>query len=179
MRGVGRYVVIAVGLLGFAAPEAVLAQRTAKPFEIALYSPAQIRSPDDEILILRLSLLYGSNEAVKGLDLGLVAHNGEGVSKGVQHALVGTVDGDFIGWQAHLAGFVHGEFVGYQQGLYNEVDRGEGVQMGLVNRARDFSGLQLGLVNLSDNLYGLQIGLVNVIRSKDSMAFLPIVNWQF
>ena len=151
----------------------------AKSFELALWSPAQVRGVDDEIRILRFALLYGENVSVKGLDLGLVLRNTGGVSKGLQYSLVGLNDGDFVGWQANFVSVTRGEFTGIQQGFYNEIDSGEAFQLGFVNTARNVSGLQLGLVNLADNMYGIQIGLVNVIRSKDSMVFLPIVNWSF
>lgn len=148
-------------------------------FELALWSPVQVRSVDDGIRILRFALLYGENVSVKGLDLGLVLRNTGGVSKGVQHSLVALNDGDFVGWQAAFVGVTRGTFTGFQQGFYNELDRGEAFQLGFVNRARNVSGLQVGFVNMADNMYGVQIGLVNLIRSKDSMAFLPIVNWSF
>lgn len=150
-----------------------------KSFELALWSPAQIRSVDDDIRILRLALLYGENVSVKGLDLGLVLRNTGGISKGLQHSLVGLNDGDFVGWQANFVSVTRGEFTGLQQGFYNEIGSGEAFQFGFINRATSVSGLQIGVVNLADNMYGIQIGLVNVIRSKDSMVFLPIVNWSF
>ena len=40
------------------------------PFQLALFSPVQIRPEEDGIVILRLSLLYGKNAYVKGLDVG-------------------------------------------------------------------------------------------------------------
>jgi len=150
-----------------------------KSFELALWSPVQIRSVDDDIRILRFALFYGKNVSVKGLDLGLVLRSTGGVSKGLQHSLVGLNDGDFVGWQGSFVSITRGEFTGFQQGFYNEIGSGEAFQFGFVNRARNVSGLQLGVVNLADNMYGIQIGLVNVIRSKDSMVFLPIVNWSF
>lgn len=150
-----------------------------KSFELALWSPVQVRSVDDDIRILRLALFYGENVSVKGLDLGLVLRSTGGVSKGLQHALVGLNDGDFVGWQGSVVSITRGEFTGFQQGFYTEIDSGEAFQFGFVNRARSISGFQLGVVNLADNMYGIQIGLVNVIRSKDSMVFLPIVNWSF
>ena len=148
-------------------------------FELALWSPIQVRNVDDGIRILRFALLYGENESVKGLDVGLVLRSNGGVSKGLQQSLVAINDGDFIGWQAGFVTITRGEFTGFQQGFYNEIDGGEAFQFGFINQARSVSGLQIGLVNMADNMYGIQIGLVNVIRSKDSMVFLPIVNWSF
>ena len=126
-----------------------------------------------------MSLLYGSNASVKGLDVGLVSRNRRGLSKGLQYAGVGIIDGDFVGWQNNFIGITRGTFTGFQSGAYNELGDGEAFQLGFVNRARNVSGLQIGLVNISDNMYGLQIGLVNVIKSKQDLVFFPIVNWSF
>ncbi len=38
---------------------------------------------------------------------------------------------------------------------------------------------QLGIVNWAENMYGIQIGLINIISGKESLQFLPIVNWSF
>ena len=148
-------------------------------FEVSFWSPRQLRAEDDVIRILRVSLPYGRNVAVHGVDVGFVARSTGGESKGLQYAVVGINDGDFVGWQNSVISLTQGHFTGFQSGLYNEIGRGEGFQLGLVNSARTMDGLQIGLVNLADNMYGIQIGLVNVIRSKDSRVFLPLINWSF
>lgn len=155
------------------------AQANAESFEFALFSPVQVRSPDVPVRILRLSLIYGENVSVRGLDVGLVARNTGGVSKGLQYGFVGITDGDFVGWQNTVVNITRGEFVGLQTALYNEIAEGEAFQFGLINRAESVSGFQLGFVNLAQDMYGLQIGLINVIESKTSFSFLPIVNWSF
>lgn len=174
-------VLAGLGLMpGLASTSGTLqAQENAQSFELALFSPVQVRSPDVPIRILRLSLIYGENVSVRGLDVGLVARSTGGISKGLQYGLVGLVDGDFVGWQNTFINVTRGEFVGLQTAAYNEIGTGEAFQFGLVNRAEDVSGFQLGFVNLAENMYGLQIGLVNVIQSKTSFSFLPIVNWSF
>ena len=48
------------------------AQSADEPFEFALFSPLQARGPDSAIQVPRLSLIYGENVSVKGLDIGLV-----------------------------------------------------------------------------------------------------------
>ncbi len=65
--------------------------------------------------------------------------------------------------------------------IYSKVcgREGEAVQIGIFNRARDISGFQLGLVNWAENMHGIQIGLINIISGKESLQFLPIVNWSF
>ncbi len=162
------------------APAPALEAQTEEPFEFALFSPLQVRGPESAIQVLRISLLYGENVSVKGLDLGLVARTTGGESKGLQYALVGYVEGDFVGWQnSGLAAVVQGNMVGLQTALYTQSATGEVFQFGLVNTADDVSGFQLGIVNFAENLYGLQIGLVNIIESKTNFSFLPIVNWSF
>ena len=168
---------LAAALVG--APTDLEAQSAEKPFEFSLFSPIQVRSQSDAIQILRLSLIYGRNLSVKGLDVGLVARSTGGVSKGLQYALVGIVDGDFVGWQNNGVSIARGEYTGLQTGVYTDAARGEVVQIGLFNRARDVSGFQLGFVNYADNLHGLQIGLLNVISSKEAFGILPLVNWKF
>lgn len=160
-------------------PDDVQAQAADKPFEFALFTPIQVRGEADAINVLRFSLIYGSNVSVKGLDVGLVARTTGGVSKGLQYALVGINDGDFVGWQNSGVSITRGTFTGLQTGAYTEVGSGEALQAGLFNRARRVSGLQLGLINYADDLYGVQIGLVNIIRSKEAFGVLPIVNWKF
>ena len=106
--------------VGLAAHAAELeAQSADEPFELAVFSPLQVRSEDSAIQILRLSLIYRENVSVKGLDVGLVARNTGGVSKGLQYAVVGFVEGDFVGWQNTAVNIVQGTFTGLQgPGLY-------------------------------------------------------------
>jgi len=155
------------------------AQMSEKPFQVALFNPIQIYNEETSIIILRLNVIYGRNVSVKGLDVGLVNYNTGGVSKGLQHGLVGVVEGDFVGWQDNGINLVKGEFTGCQSGFYNSLDHGEAFQPGIFNKARDMSGFQLGLVNYTENMYGLQIGLVNIIREKATLPIFPIVNWHF
>ncbi len=159
---------------------AAWAQATDQTFQLALFNPVQIHPEDDVIRVLRLSLLYGKNVSVKGLDVGLVSHTTGGISKGLQYGLVGYNEADFLGWQHNFAvNITAGVFTGFQSGAYNQAGSGEVVQIGFVNVARDVSGFQLGLVNVTDDLYGLQIGLVNIIRNKEGLPFFPIFNWRF
>jgi hypothetical protein len=173
---------LAVGFLTAAAisPAPGMAQTNAQSFELSLFPPLQLRGEDAEIRILRVGL-YSKNVAVRGLDVGIVNHSTGGVSKGLQYGLVGVTEGAFLGWQNNLlANINQQEFVGFQGiSAYNQIDFGEAVQIGLFNRARDMSGFQLGLVNWAENLHGVQIGLINIISGKESLQFLPIVNWSF
>ena len=148
-------------------------------FELSLFPPVQLRGEDSAIRILRLGL-YNRNVSIQGLDLGIVNHTTGGISKGAQFGIVGIAEGDFSGWQSNVVSIVEGEFNGLQGGgLYNDINYGEAVQIGIFNRARDISGFQLGLVNWAENMRGIQIGLINIISGKESLQFLPIVNWSF
>jgi hypothetical protein len=150
-----------------------------EPLQLAIFNPVQLRSEDTGILGLRLNLIYGKNVSVKGLDLGLINHSTGGSSVGIQHGLVGYVEGDFLGWQDNAVSIVKGRFQGFQTGIYNEFDSGEGFQLGWVNKTRDMSGLQVGIVNFTESMYGLQVGLVNVIQRKERMPVMVLVNWSF
>ena len=93
-------IVAAVALIaGLSAPASHLQAQAIEPFELALFSPLQVRGPDTAVNVIRLSLLYGENVSVRGLDVGLVSRNTGGESKGLQYSLVGYVQGDFVGWQ--------------------------------------------------------------------------------
>ena len=179
---------LGLGCAAFTIPGGLIAQdetpqdTTTAPenFELSLFPGVQLRGEDSAIRILRLGL-YNRNVSIQGLDVGILNETTGGVSKGLQVGLVGFGEGDFAGWQANFVNIVEGEFNGFQGGtaLYNAIDRGEAVQIGVFNRARDVSGFQLGLVNWAENMHGVQVGLINIISGKESLKFLPIVNWSF
>jgi hypothetical protein len=136
-----------------------------RPVQLALFTPLQVFPEGDRISGVRLSLLYGRNVSVNGLDLGLINHATAGTSKGLQFGLVGLVDSDFVGWQDSSVNVVKGNFKGFQWGF--------------VNYAKSAKGFQLGFVNYAESMHGLQIGLVNIIRQGGVLPVLPIVNWSF
>ncbi len=140
-----------------------LAQR--KPVQLSFVTPIQIVPDDYGVSVMRLSLLYGRNTNVSGLDWGLVSHCTSGMSKGVQFGLVGMVDADFTGFQATAVNITRHNV--------------EGFQWGIVNYAGHANGLQLGIVNYAVSMKGLQIGLVNIIKQGGQFPVFPIVNWSF
>lgn len=162
----------------------ILAAGTAlaeSPVNLALVNPIQLTSETEDIGAFRLSLIYGKNASMKGLDLSLVGHN-TGNFTGLSWNGVSVVDGDFTGWQnSWLASMTGGNMQGVQTAFYNRAGAGStGFQWGLLNVADDFSGFQLGFVNITERMRsGLQIGLINVIKSKESLPILPLVNWSF
>jgi hypothetical protein len=169
---------LAVAILAGVAVESGFAEGTAA-FQLALINPIQLRDESLSILILRLNLIYGKNVSVHGLDLGLINHSTGGTSVGLQYGFVGYVGGSFVGWQNNVIDIVKERFTGLQSGLYNQLGQGEAVQYGGLNVANSMSGLQLGLVNYTQNMYGLQLGILNIIRGKDTLPVLPLVNWDF
>lgn len=90
-----------------------------KPIQLALFNPVQIFDENTSITGLRISLIYGKNSQVSGLDWGLVNHITSGVSKGVQFGLVGIVEADYMGWQDNGVNITKGKFEGLQWGIVN------------------------------------------------------------
>ncbi|HUK81571.1 MAG TPA: hypothetical protein VLZ12_02960 [Verrucomicrobiae bacterium] len=133
-----------------------------KPFQLALVAPAQLVPSDESIQGLRLNFIFGSNNNVSGVDIGL-AHE---------------TKGDFTGIAFGIVSFVHGEGRGLQfNGIYTEATkRMAGLQVGMFNHSNSMHGLQLGLVNIADDMTGVQIGLWNEIRNKQQLPVLPLFN---
>jgi len=148
-------------------------------FQLALFNPIQLRDESMSIFALRLSLIYGRNVSVQGLDVGLVNVSTGGSSVGLQWGLVGYNKGNFVGWQHNFVGITKGHFGGFQSGGVNIMTEGQAFQYGLVNVAETVDGLQLGFVNYTQRMHGLQIGILNIIRQKENLPVLPIINWMF
>jgi hypothetical protein len=150
-----------------------------KPVQLALFNPAQIFNESIGIKGVRLNLLYGRNVFVRGLDVGLVNTCGGGESVGLQWGLLGYNEGSFLGIQWNMFNLTEGDFSGLQWGIYNDAGDGEGLQFGLVNTSTNMRGLQIALVNYTQTMHGLQVGLVNIIRKKETLPVMVLVNWSF
>jgi hypothetical protein len=167
------FVVSIFVFLGLLAP----AQASVSPFQLALVSPVQLVSPGTSISGLRLSLIYGENRDVTGLDLGIAGHT-TGNFAGVQFSAVSLVDGDGIGWQnGWLYNQVGGKFTGLQSAAVTNTRDMHGLQWGFVNLADEMSGLQVGFFNQAQHLHGLQIGIIDVARNAGGHPVLVLVNW--
>jgi len=136
-----------------------------RPIQLSLFAPVQLFPEDTHISGIRLSLIYGRNVSVTGLDWGLVNHTTTGKFTGVQFGCVGLADSDFLGWQDNAINIVKGDF--------------EGFQWGFVNYANYAHGIQLGFVNYAAGMKGLQIGFVNIIKQGGAFPVFPIINWSF
>ena len=159
-----------------ALPWAAHAQNAA-PFQLALFTPAQIVPAGRPVSGLRLNLVYGRNTDVTGVDWGLVNHTA-GTGFAWQDGIVNLVEEDFTGWQNGAVNLTRGRFTGYQSGGFNSSAEMHGVAFGLVNRTTRMRGVQVGLVNYTETMHGLQIGVANVIR-EGRTPFLPVINWSF
>jgi hypothetical protein len=154
----------------------------ATPFQYSIFNPIQLFDEDYDIYGLRLTLAYGENKSVYGVDAGLycrttgdqygfqsalVVCSREGTTSGVTCATVGNLSkGDESGVSlAGLFNVAEGEFTGLQAA-------------GIVSRAKKFSGLQIGTLNHCDDFYGVQFGLVNICRNQ-SIPFTFLLNFRF
>lgn len=170
-------------------------QPETRPVQVSLLSPVQIFPPETGITGVRLSLLYGRNAAMTGLDVGLTTHT-TGDAAAFQWGAVHVMEGDFTGWQQGLINYDQGAFTGLGEGLVNyavgEVkgiqfggvnvagSAFEGLQAGVYNQAATSRGLQIGIVNYTARAGSVfQLGLVNIISSKERLPVLPVVNWSF
>ena len=135
-----------------------------KPLQLALVPQVQLVPEEDGIKGLRLEI-YGSNERMTGVDIGLMHET----------------KGEFSGVGFGLLNFAHGDCRGLQfGGIYNGADgRGAGLQLGIVNTSGDFHGVQIGLANIANDMTGIQIGLWNEIKSKEQWRVVPLFNAAF
>lgn len=164
-------------------------------FQLALYNPAQIVSEETDVQGLRLSLIYGKNDTVKGLDVGVVAHARE--ARGVAVGILHIVDEDLTGLQVAPIGasVTHRSLRGVQAafGLSRANDL-EGAQLSIVNlleepsrgiqaasfanlHKSDLTGLQVALLNNVASLGGLQVGGVNFSEATDGAQIGLIWNY--
>jgi hypothetical protein len=132
--------------------------------QLSLCAPLQIFPENYDVSGLRINLLYGRNQNLRGLDLGLV----------------NDVPGLVEGFQCGLVNWA-GELSGLQVGVLNSASISSAglCQIGVVNLGKDVRGLQFGLFNMCDTISGVQIGLLNFITQSDYVIFCPIINAQF
>jgi hypothetical protein len=150
------------------------------PIQLSVFPPIQLTGESESIRGVRLSLLFGRNENVTGLDWSFIANQTTGNEKAWQLGLVGLVDGNFTGWQANgIANVTKGEMYGVQTGIINVTGSARGFSWGGVNYSKgNYKGLQLAVVNYAQSMAGgVQVGLINIIKEGGMFPFFPIVNW--
>lgn len=170
--------------------------RAENGFQFSFWAPdLQLVDASEDINGLRINLVYGENNNVTGLDLGIIGvthgdfkgfawnlgNSVNGNATGILwQGFYGNIDGRFAGWQDAWIARLKGESAGLQTALVGLVEGSlRGVQVGLFNKANEVRGLQLGFVNWAENLHGVQIGLINYAKNSDLFPVLPIVNWSF
>lgn len=202
-RSVSR-MMVALGVsslvLTFVAP-AVSSARTAdvvEPFPVGfgIVAPVQFPSVDTDVTGFRLSIFYGRNADVSGLDIGALVSVADGEVFGIEvSGLVNSVGSsggalqiggianncydDFYGLQiAGIANRTGGAVEGGQIGCFNMADDMDGCQIGVYNKAAAAVGLQIGVVNEADSMCGVQIGLINIIKDS-SVPYMTVMNMCF
>jgi hypothetical protein len=146
-----------------------------------------IRVPSDpDVNGFRFSILYGDNENMSGLDMGLVSMSESKTLSGVAlvlgfHKLTGDMDG---GAAFSFANFHSGSDSGLNAAFINKVNNSpEALNFGFVNLAdgntmldigginlSDTSTAQLGFINITKKIKGFQLGFINIAQN----GFLPV-----
>jgi hypothetical protein len=171
-----RWVLAVLAIALFAAP---LQAQEKRPIQLSLVAPLQIFPEEDTIAGFRLNVIYGSNVAVSGFDLGVANHTTTGAFKGVQFGILGLADTEFIGWQNNWVNITMERFEGFQSGVVNYSHGASGFLLAGVNVTSQMHGLQLAIVNYTERMHGIQVGLINIIKEGGAFPFFPIVNWSF
>lgn len=174
------------------------------PIGVSILPPLQFPPSDFSITGARLSLLYGRQRDVYGLDVGVLGNIVEqdlvGISvSGLFNINHGMTNIWFIqaagvtNWStqklnvygvqvAAFANIVEAESAvnGLQLSLANLAPHTtiRGFQVGVYNVARAVYGFQIGVVNVVDNLHGIQLGLLN-FNHTGLFVVSPVINIGF
>jgi len=119
------------------------------PFQLSLFYPYQLVPSSYDIYGLRISIFYGKNRNLYGIDVG---------------GLIREVDNNLMGYQIGFYN-ISGNVYGLQNGFLNTCDRLYGIQVGFINRCNYLTGVQIGILNY--NLHG------------KGQSFMPIINIGF
>ena len=146
---------------------------------------------DPNVNGMKLVLLYGENESVKGLDLGFASVNVAQNRSGFAAIMgLGTVRGTSSGCAASLMNVHSGQDTGLNAAFLNIVKTiSSGLNLGFVNLTEDYSqvdigGLsvskrsdtQVGFLNVTDEITNVQIGFLNFAGNGVFPVF-PFVNF--
>ena len=181
------------------------AQAMVSPLSINIVPPVEFPPADFNVAGLRASVLWGSQRAVYGIDLGVLGNmteinmvgiavaggfninHGSVTAIGTQLAGLFNYNGNktaIYGTQIAL-GVNYNDAQSVVSGLelagianLSKFTNIYGAQIALYNRAQDVYGFQIGLVNSCSNLHGVQIGLLN-FNDKGLFSVSPILNVGF
>ena len=150
------------------------------PIGIGIAAPIQLPYMSSDVYGLRLGGLFGYNNEMCGLDVGLVEISSYSMS-GMQVSAFSWTDSDAYGLQyGGLANVVDGSFYGFQSALVNvDWDEFWGLQHGAVNYDGAFFGVQFGaLISWNNSVSaGWQTSLVNADQ-EDFVGFSAgVVNY--
>ncbi len=151
------------------------------------FSAPNHQSPEDpDVNGVRLSILHGKNQSVRGLDVGLLSLSETSNLSGVSLVLgIGKVTGEMSdGLAISLINLHTGRDTGINAAFINRVNSVEsGLNFGFVNIADgttmvDVGGLnvssrstaQVGFINITKEITGFQFGFVNIAKN----GFLPV-----
>ena len=153
------------------------------PFQ---FSAPNLQSPQDpDVNGVRLSILHGKNQSVRGFDLGLLSLSETSILSGVGLVLgMGKVTGEMSGAAFSLINIHAGRDRGLNAAFINRINSAESaVDVGFVNIAdgatmldvgglnvSDSSKVQLGFINVTKKITGFQFGFVNIAEN----GFLPV-----
>jgi hypothetical protein len=154
---------------------------------LGIVPPAQFPPSKFSVKGLRLSVLWGRNENVTGIDLGLIGNTTKDSFTGsAVSGIFNLNEGNTTIMGVQLAGITNmnlyrTRIFGIQAALAANIgDTTDifGVQIGIYNRARTVYGVQIGLINFAKDLHGVQIGLAN-FNEEGPFTVAPLINVGF
>ena len=138
------------------------------------FSAPNLQSPKDpDVNGVRLSILHGKNQSIRGLDLGLLSLSETSNLSGLALVLgMGKVTGEMSGGAAiSLVNLHTGRDSGLNAAFINRINTGESVvNVGFVNIADGTTMLDLGGLNVSDRST-VQLGFINITKKITSFQF--------
>ncbi len=157
------------------------------------FAAPTFRAPDDpDVSGLRFSIFHGTNQSVRGLDLGLLSLSETSNLSGVGLVLgMGKVTGEMSGGAAFSLINIHsGRDRGLNAAFINKINQADdAVTVGFVNIAdgttgvdvggvnvSDASNVQVGFINFTKTITGFQFGFLN-IAENGFMPWFPIFNF--
>ena len=186
----GLLILMVFGLFSFQSLADDSGNNAPMPIGLGIVEQLQFPNVDTDVMGLRLSLVYGRNANVSGLDFGVFGCGADGSLFGMQLSVilnsVGSANGalqisgianncleDFYGIQlAGIANRTDGNAFGGQLAVFNIANELAGTQIGVYNQADKASGIQIGVINVANDMKGIQIGVFNIIKNGPLPYFL-------
>lgn len=142
--------------------------------------------PDPNVNGVRVSLLHGENQSVRGIDFGILSlsesvqcsgvsfiggvhYVKQAMTGGVVFSVINYHTGRDAGVNAAFVNVLHDTSEAFNVGFITFADGPTGVDLGGVNVSRS-STAQIGFINVTDRIEGFQFGFLNVAAN----GFLPV-----